>query len=90
MNPGKPDEAGRSWINCNVATTARRQGRACALEWPQFSAAYALAGLFETEILFQAALVTGVLPVDAARGSDAPFDPLGPQGAPLSWPGGSR
>lgn len=44
------------------------------LNGTQFSTAYALAGLFEAERLFQAALVTGALSVDAARGSDAPFD----------------
>jgi histidine ammonia-lyase len=44
------------------------------LNGTQFSAAYALAGLFEAERLFQAALVTGALSVDAARGSDTPFD----------------
>jgi histidine ammonia-lyase len=41
----------------------------------QFSAAYALAGLFEAERVFRSALVTGALATDAARGSDAPFDP---------------
>ena len=41
----------------------------------QFSAAYALAGLFEAERLLQAALLTGALSTDAARGSDTPFDP---------------
>src|SRR5690606_37333270 len=41
----------------------------------QFSTAYALAGLFEAETLFRSALVTGALSTDAARGSDAPFDP---------------
>jgi histidine ammonia-lyase len=45
------------------------------LNGTQFSNAYALAALFETETLFQAALVTGALSTDAARGSDAPFDP---------------
>ena len=45
------------------------------LNGTQFSTAYALAGLFDAEILFQAALVTGALSTDAARGSDAPFDP---------------
>jgi histidine ammonia-lyase len=44
------------------------------LNGTQFSTAYALAGLFETEQLFQTALVTGALATDAARGSDAPFD----------------
>ena len=41
----------------------------------QFSTANALAGLFEAEVLAQAALVAGALSTDAARGSDAPFDP---------------
>lgn len=45
------------------------------LNGTQFSNAYALAALFETETLFQSALVTGALSTDAARGSDAPFDP---------------
>ena len=45
------------------------------LNGTQFSTAYALAGLFEAEILFRSALVTGALSTDAARGSDAPFDP---------------
>lgn len=45
------------------------------LNGTQFSNAYALAALFETETLLQSALVTGALSTDAARGSDAPFDP---------------
>ena len=45
------------------------------LNGTQFSTAYALAGLFEAERLFQSALVTGALATDAARGSDTPFDP---------------
>jgi histidine ammonia-lyase len=45
------------------------------LNGTQFSTAYALAGLFEAEALLRAALVTGALSTDAARGSDAPFDP---------------
>ena len=45
------------------------------LNGTQFSTAYALAGLFEAETLFGSALVTGALATDAARGSDAPFDP---------------
>lgn len=45
------------------------------LNGTQFSTACALAGLFEAESLFQAALVTGALSTDAARGSDTPFDP---------------
>ena len=44
------------------------------LNGTQFSTAFALAGLFEAEILFRSALVTGALSTEAAKGSDAPFD----------------
>jgi histidine ammonia-lyase len=45
------------------------------LNGTQFSTAYALAALFEAELLLGSALVTGALSTDAARGSDTPFDP---------------
>jgi histidine ammonia-lyase len=45
------------------------------LNGTQFSTAEALAGLFAIERVFQAALVTGALSTDAAKGSDTPFDP---------------
>jgi histidine ammonia-lyase len=45
------------------------------LNGTQFSTANALVGLFEAETLFRSALATGALSLDAARGSDAPFDP---------------
>ncbi|WP_068072413.1 histidine ammonia-lyase [Novosphingobium lentum] len=45
------------------------------LNGTQFSCAYALAGLFEAERLFASAMVTGALSTEAAKGSDAPFDP---------------
>lgn len=45
------------------------------LNGTQFSTANALAGLFEAEVLFQSALVTGALSTEAAKGSDTPFDP---------------
>ncbi len=45
------------------------------LNGTQFSTANALAGLFEAERLFRSALVTGALSTDAAKGTDAPFDP---------------
>ena len=45
------------------------------LNGTQYSTANALAGLFEAERLFQSALLTGALSTDAAKGSDAPFDP---------------
>jgi histidine ammonia-lyase len=44
------------------------------LNGTQFSTANALAGLFETEVLFQSALVTGALSTEAAKGADTPFD----------------
>ncbi|MHB8530530.1 MAG: histidine ammonia-lyase [Caulobacteraceae bacterium] len=45
------------------------------LNGTQFSTAYALAALFEAEALFAAAIVTGALSTEAAKGSDTPFDP---------------
>jgi histidine ammonia-lyase len=44
------------------------------LNGTQTSTALALAGLFEAENLFAAALVTGALSVDAMKGSTVPFD----------------
>jgi histidine ammonia-lyase len=44
------------------------------LNGTQVSTALALAALVRIERLFQTALVTGAMSVDAARGSDAPFD----------------
>jgi histidine ammonia-lyase len=44
------------------------------LNGTQVSTALALAALFETERIFQAALITGALATDAAKGSDGPFD----------------
>jgi len=45
------------------------------LNGTQFSCANALAALFEAELLFRSALATGALSTEAAKGSDAPFDP---------------
>jgi histidine ammonia-lyase len=45
------------------------------LNGTQFSTANALAALFGAETLFRSALVTGALSTEAAKGSDAPFDP---------------
>ena len=44
------------------------------LNGTQVSTALALAALFRTERLFEAALVIGALSVDAAMGTDVPFD----------------
>lgn len=61
---------------CGLAPlTLRAKEGLALLNGTQFSTANALAGLFEAENLFQAALVTGALSTDAARGSDTPFDP---------------
>ena len=53
---------------------AAKEGLAL-LNGTQFSTANALAGLFEAELLFRSALVTGALSTEAAKGSDTPFDP---------------
>jgi len=55
-------------------TLGAKEGLAL-LNGTQFSTAFALAGLFEAETLYQSALVAGALSTDAAKGSDAPFDP---------------
>jgi histidine ammonia-lyase len=44
------------------------------LNGTQFSTAEALANLFAIEEVFRAALITGALATDAAKGSDTPFD----------------
>jgi histidine ammonia-lyase len=66
--------AGFAQAGLEPLTLGPKEGLAL-LNGTQFSTAYALAGLFEAEALFRAALVTGALATDAARGSDAPFDP---------------
>jgi len=55
-------------------TLAPKEGLAL-LNGTQFSTANALAGLFEAELLFKSALMTGALSTEAAKGSDTPFDP---------------
>ncbi|MET0307629.1 MAG: histidine ammonia-lyase [Sphingomonas sp.] len=55
-------------------TLGAKEGLAL-LNGTQFSTAYALAGLFEAENCFAAALATGALSTEAAKGSDTPFDP---------------
>jgi histidine ammonia-lyase len=60
-------------VGLKPLTLGAKEGLAL-LNGTQFSTAYALAALFEIEILFQSALITGALSTDAARGSDGPFD----------------
>ncbi|MEJ0101005.1 MAG: histidine ammonia-lyase [Pseudomonadota bacterium] len=65
---------GLALIKLKPLVLAPKEGLAL-LNGTQFSTAVALAALFEAETLFQAALVTGALSTDAARGTDKPFDP---------------
>lgn len=55
-------------------TLAAKEGLAL-INGTQVSTALALHGLFMAECLLEAGTVTGALSVDAAKGSDAPFDP---------------
>jgi len=73
-NQRMPAATGFEKAGLSPLTLGPKEGLAL-LNGTQFSTAYALAGLFETEHLFQTALVSGALSTDAARGSDAPFDP---------------
>lgn len=54
-------------------TLAPKEGLAL-LNGLQVSAALAIDALFKTELLFETAVVAGSLSVDAAKGSDVPFD----------------
>src|SRR6185436_18628524 len=69
-----PAERALAEVGLSPLVLGAKEGLAL-LNGTQFSTAYALAALFETEMLFGSALVTGALSTDAARGSDAPFDP---------------
>ncbi len=57
----------------NKIHLAPKEGLAL-LNGTQVSTALALAGLFQAEDIFTAAIITGALSVDAAKGSDVPFD----------------
>jgi histidine ammonia-lyase len=69
-----PAADGLAKAGLSPVTLGPKEGLAL-LNGTQFSCAYALAGLFEAETLFKAALLAGALTTDAAKGSDAPFDP---------------
>lgn len=73
---GVPTDAATALAAAGLAplTLGPKEGLAL-LNGTQFSTAYALAGLFAADTLFRTALVTGALSTEAAKGSDAPFDP---------------
>lgn len=71
---GKPASDALAEAGLSPLTLGPKEGLAL-LNGTQFSCAYALAGLFEAEQLFQSALITGALSTEAAKGSDTPFDP---------------
>jgi histidine ammonia-lyase len=69
-----PADAALARAGLAPLTLAPKEGLAL-LNGTQFSTAEALIGLFAVERVFHAALVTGALATDAAKGSDTPFDP---------------
>jgi histidine ammonia-lyase len=72
---GRPVPAGKALAEAGLKPLdlGPKEGLAL-LNGTQFSTAYALAALFEAEILFQSAVVIGALSTEAAKGSDTPFD----------------
>ena len=69
-----PADAALARAGLAPITLAPKEGLAL-LNGTQFSTAEALANLFTIERVFRAALITGALATDAAKGSDTPFDP---------------
>jgi histidine ammonia-lyase len=72
---GKSCDAKSALADAGIAPVvlAAKEGLAL-INGTQVSTALALHGLFLTERLLEAALITGAMSVDAAKGSDAPFD----------------
>jgi histidine ammonia-lyase len=72
---GKVISAEQALADANIEPLelAAKEGVAL-INGTQVSTALALKGMFEAEDLLRAALVTGALTVDAAKGSDTPFD----------------
>jgi len=69
-----PGSEGLAAAGLAPLTLAAKEGLAL-LNGTQVSTALALDGLFAAEDCLAAALVTGAMSVDAARGSDTPFEP---------------
>jgi histidine ammonia-lyase len=68
-----PADAALASAGLAPTTLGPKEGLAL-LNGTQFSTAEALANLFAIERVFRAALITGALATDAAKGSDTPFD----------------
>jgi histidine ammonia-lyase len=66
-------EEGLAIAGLQPLTLQAKEGLAL-LNGLQVSTAISLRALFSTELLFETAVVAGALSVDAARGSDVPFD----------------
>jgi histidine ammonia-lyase len=60
-------------VGLQPLTLGPKEGLAL-LNGTQFSTAQALAALFDAEVLFKTALLSGALATEAAKGSDTPFD----------------
>jgi histidine ammonia-lyase len=70
----RPAEAALAAAGLAPLSLGPKEGLAL-LNGTQFSTANALAGLFQADLLFRSALVTGAVSTEAAKGSDTPFDP---------------
>jgi len=70
---GVPADEALAEAGLNPAVLGPKEGLAL-LNGTQVSTALTLAGLFEIERVFQSALITGAMSVDAALASDVPFD----------------
>lgn len=73
---GKVMHGREALVRAGIAplTLAPKEGLAL-LNGTQVSTALALVNLFAAEDTLRAALITGAMSIDAARGSDTPFDP---------------
>jgi histidine ammonia-lyase len=73
---GKPQPARAALAAAGIAPVVLGAKEGLALiNGTQISTALALHGLFMAERVFEAAVVAGAMAIDAAKGSDAPFDP---------------